>query len=194
MKKARIAIRGTLLCFWYNRLLEQRWEQYSSAPWSPIRTATQYTFMVIGGLLVLGSVRAAGPRRLLKIPGFLFRTLQIFVFSYFRPRLEAGDTHGSARWANRQELWKLRAHGSARWANRQELWKLRAHGSQIVLGRVSPRVFGSLALRWVLAVPVVEHFNHLILVAPPDAGKTTRFIIPSILRECLMPRRHRRSL
>ncbi|MDP9350406.1 MAG: hypothetical protein M3P51_02525 [Chloroflexota bacterium] len=177
MKKARIAIRGTLLCFWYNRLLEQRWEQYSSAPWSPIRTATQYTFMVIGGLLVLGSVRAAGPRRLLKIPGFLFRTLQIFVFSYFRPRLEAGDTHGSARWANRQELWKLRAHGS-----------------QIVLGRVSPRVFGSLALRWVLAVPVVEHFNHLILVAPPDAGKTTRFIIPSILRECLMPRRHRRSL
>ncbi|MDP9383043.1 MAG: type IV secretory system conjugative DNA transfer family protein, partial [Chloroflexota bacterium] len=155
---------------WYGRPLEQRWEQYQSLPWSPIRTATQYTFVVIGGLLALGSVRAAGTRRLLRVPRFLLRPLQIFVYSYFRPKLRASKTHGSTRWASLRELWGMR---------------LRHGEPQMVLGR--SRIGDWLSPRWVLGIPLVQQFWHAIVVAPPGAGKTVKFIIPSILRECRPP-------
>ncbi len=123
---------------WYGYPLDQRWEQYQSLPWSPIHTATQYTFMVIGGLLALGSVRAAGTRRLLGVPTFLLRPLQIFIYSYFRPKLRASKTHGSARWASLRELWGMR---------------LRHGEPQMVLGR--SRIGDLLSLRWVLGIPLV---------------------------------------
>ncbi len=151
---------------WYRRPLEHRWAEYQSAPWRPIRTATQYTFLAVGGMVALGTVRMVG-LRLFKLPRFLFRPLQIFVFSYFRPRIRASKAHGSARWANRWELLGMR---------------LRHTQPQIVLGR--SRIGDWLSLRWVLGIPLTEQFWHLILVAPAGAGKTVKFMITSILREC----------
>lgn len=159
---------------WYARPLDTRWRQYQSAPWAPIRTATHWSFLGMVGLVGFVTARRLGLKRTLKAlftpPGWALRALRIFSFSYFRPKLRAGRTYGTARWANLRELWAIRARGA-----------------QIELGRASPRMGASWARSWKLALPVVEHFYHLIVVAPPGAGKTAKLIITSILRECLQP-------
>jgi type IV secretory pathway TraG/TraD family ATPase VirD4 len=166
---------------WYGRPVQQRWEQYQSAPWAPIRTATRYTFLLLGGLVLLGTARYLGFMGTLRVlaspPRWLMKGLRVFTFSYFRPRLQAGDTHGTARWAS---AWQL--------------CKLRARRNPIVLGRVAGQhrrslggPLGAVAKLRRLAVPAEWHFYHLLAIAPSGMGKTARLIIPWILRECLEP-------
>ncbi|HEX5501148.1 MAG TPA: type IV secretory system conjugative DNA transfer family protein [Thermomicrobiales bacterium] len=70
-----------------------------------------------------------------------------------------GDSHGSARWATPAEV---RRRGP------------RAGRADLVVGRVG---------RHRVAIPEERLFEHLLLVAPSGAGKTSGLIIPNLLRE-----------
>ncbi|HET8631616.1 MAG TPA: type IV secretory system conjugative DNA transfer family protein [Thermomicrobiales bacterium] len=70
-----------------------------------------------------------------------------------------GDSHGSARWATGAEV---RRRGP------------RAGRADLVVGRVGRRP---------VAIPEERLFEHLLLVAPNGAGKTSGLIIPNLLRE-----------
>lgn len=68
------------------------------------------------------------------------------------------------------------SHGSARWADARELAALRPRPSRadLVVGRVGRRL---------VAIPEKEQYEHLLLVAPTGAGKTSGVILPNLLAE-----------
>ncbi len=68
------------------------------------------------------------------------------------------------------------SHGSARWADGRELAALRPHPGRadLVVGRVG---------RQLVAIPEREQYEHLLLVAPTGAGKTSGVILPNLLAE-----------
>ncbi len=74
-------------------------------------------------------------------------------------RGQVGTSHGSARWADGRELAALRPR--------------RGHAG-LVVGRVGRRF---------VAVPEREQYEHLLLVAPTGAGKTSGVILPNLLTE-----------
>lgn len=68
------------------------------------------------------------------------------------------------------------SHGSARWASaRERRGRLPRSGkADLVVGRVG---------RAAVAVREAEQYEHLLLVAPTGAGKTSALILPNLLRE-----------
>lgn len=68
------------------------------------------------------------------------------------------------------------SHGSARWASARERRGRRPRPGQadLVIGRVG---------RATVAVREAEQYEHLLLVAPTGAGKTSGLILPNLLRE-----------
>lgn len=68
------------------------------------------------------------------------------------------------------------SHGSARWASARERRgrEPRLGRADLVVGRVG---------RGVVAVREEEQYEHLVLVAPTGAGKTSGLILPNLLRE-----------
>jgi len=76
-----------------------------------------------------------------------------------RRRAQPGTSHGSAHWAGRAELTAMRP---------------RPRHADLVLGRVG---------RQLVALPEHEQYEHLLLVAPTGAGKTSGVILPNLLAE-----------
>jgi type IV secretory pathway TraG/TraD family ATPase VirD4/DNA-binding CsgD family transcriptional regulator len=68
------------------------------------------------------------------------------------------------------------SHGSARWASGRELRgrRPRPGAADLVVGRVG---------RAAVAVHEADQYEHLMLVAPTGAGKTSGLILPNLLRE-----------
>jgi type IV secretion system protein VirD4 len=68
------------------------------------------------------------------------------------------------------------SHGSAHWASRRELRgrQPRPRQADLIVGRVG---------RQAVAVREAEQYEHLLLVAPTGAGKTSGLILPNLLRE-----------
>jgi len=68
------------------------------------------------------------------------------------------------------------SHGSARWANAAELAHLRPRPGRadLVVGRIG---------RQLVAIPEHDQYEHLLLVAPTGAGKTSGVILPNLLTE-----------
>lgn len=68
------------------------------------------------------------------------------------------------------------SHGSARWASMRELRgrRPRPGHADLVIGRAG---------RAAVAVREAEQYEHLLLVAPTGAGKTSGLILPNLLRE-----------
>lgn len=68
------------------------------------------------------------------------------------------------------------SHGSARWANAAELTPLRPRPghADLVVGRIGRRL---------VAIPEPAQYEHLLLVAPTGAGKTSGVILPNLLAE-----------
>ncbi len=83
----------------------------------------------------------------------------LLMFLVMRRRARPGTSHGSARWANGAELAALRPR--------------RGH-ADLVLGRVGRRL---------VALPERDQYEHLLLVAPTGAGKTSGVILPNLLAE-----------
>jgi len=86
----------------------------------------------------------------------LWFLLMLFVM---RRRAQPGTSHGSARWASGAELAALRP---------------RPGHADLVLGRVGRRL---------VALPERDQYEHLLLVAPTGAGKTSGVILPNLLAE-----------
>ncbi len=86
----------------------------------------------------------------------LWFLLMLFVM---RRRAQPGTSHGSARWASGAELAALRP---------------RPGYADLVLGRVGRRL---------VALPERDQYEHLLLVAPTGAGKTSGVILPNLLAE-----------
>ena len=76
-----------------------------------------------------------------------------------RRRAQPGTSHGSAHWAGWAELAAMRP---------------RSGHADLVLRRVR---------RQLLALPEHEQYEHLLLVAPTGAGKTSGVILPNLLAE-----------
>jgi len=68
------------------------------------------------------------------------------------------------------------SHGSAHWAAGPELARMRPRPghADLVLGRVG---------RHLVSIPEHEQYEHLLLVAPTGAGKTSGVILPNLLAE-----------
>ncbi len=68
------------------------------------------------------------------------------------------------------------SHGSARWANAAELAHLRPRPGRadLVVGRIG---------RQLVAIPEHDQYEHLLLVAPTGAGKTSGVVLPNLLTE-----------
>ncbi len=92
------ALAGLDIRGWYARPLAARWADYRGAAWRPIRLGTRATWLAVGLFVAGGIVRAAG-RSIVKLPLVLFVPLRFLALLVFRPRLEPGTAHGSARWA-----------------------------------------------------------------------------------------------
>jgi len=74
------------------------------------------------------------------------------------------------------ELRTSGAHGSARFATRREVWRLRLRRGQALF------VLGRVGRRWVGLPPKAQYENCLI-IGPPGTGKSSGLIIPNLLRE-----------
>ncbi len=83
---------------WYARPLGDRWHDYASPAWRPIRLATRGLWLFLGALIAGGVLRAAG-RGLLAVPRLLVAPLRFLVLFVLHPELTPGTTHGSAAWA-----------------------------------------------------------------------------------------------
>ena len=68
------------------------------------------------------------------------------------------------------------AHGSARWMTRSEMRALPYTGSPLMLGRAA-------AGETTVALPRDLQVLNVLLVGPPNTGKSAGFIIPNLLRE-----------
>jgi type IV secretory pathway TraG/TraD family ATPase VirD4 len=142
----------------------ERWAQYSGGGWRPIRLGTRGLWAGLAALGVVGVARATGGA-VLRLPLLALVPLRFLALVLFRPRLEPSTSHGSARWAP--------------WWTRLGV-RLRRGRAQLALGR---SWIGPLPIT--IGIPEEEQFYHAVLVAPPGAGKTSRVLIPNILRECL---------
>ena len=91
------ALVGVDIRRWYARPLAERWGDYQSPAWRPIRLATRGLWLLLGVAVAGGTVRAAGAG-LLALPHALFAPLRFVVLLVFRPELTAGTSRGSARW------------------------------------------------------------------------------------------------
>ncbi len=76
-----------------------------------------------------------------------------------RRRRRPGGSHGSARWADGAELRALRP---------------RPRHADLIVGRVG---------RHLVSIPERAQYEHLLLVAPTGAGKTSGVILPNLLSE-----------
>lgn len=76
-----------------------------------------------------------------------------------RRRRRPGGSHGSARWADESELRALRP---------------RPRHADLIVGRVG---------RHLVSIPERAQYEHLLLVAPTGAGKTSGVILPNLLSE-----------
>jgi type IV secretion system protein VirD4 len=76
-----------------------------------------------------------------------------------RRRTRPGGSHGSAHWADGAELRALRP---------------RPRHADLIVGRVG---------RHLVSIPEHAQYEHLLLVAPTGAGKTSGVILPNLLRE-----------
>ena len=83
----------------------------------------------------------------------------LLMLAVMRRRAQPGTSHGSARWASRAELAALRP---------------RPGYADLVLGRIGRRL---------VALPERDQYEHLLLVAPTGAGKTSGVILPNLLAE-----------
>jgi len=83
----------------------------------------------------------------------------LLMLAVMRRRAQPGTSHGSARWASGAELAALRP---------------RPGHADLVLGRVG---------RQLVALPERDQYEHLLLVAPTGAGKTSGVILPNLLAE-----------
>ncbi len=68
------------------------------------------------------------------------------------------------------------SHGSARWARGAELRRMRPRRgcADLIVGRIG---------RTLVAIPEHDQYEHLLLVAPTGAGKTSGVILPNLLAE-----------
>ncbi len=83
----------------------------------------------------------------------------LLMLALMRRRARPGTSHGSARWASGAELAALRP---------------RPGHADLVLGRIG---------RQLVALPERDQYEHLLLVAPTGAGKTSGVILPNLLAE-----------
>jgi len=83
----------------------------------------------------------------------------LLMLAVMRRRARPGTSHGSAHWAAGAELAAMRPR--------------RGH-ADLVLGRVG---------RHLVALPERDQYEHLLLVAPTGAGKTSGVILPNLLAE-----------
>lgn len=83
----------------------------------------------------------------------------LLMLAVMRRRGRPGTSHGSAHWADTRDLAALR---------------LRRDRADLVVGRVG---------RCLVAIPEREQYEHLLLVAPTGAGKTSGVILPNLLAE-----------
>ena len=98
------------------------------------------------------------------IAAFLARTLGrglwfLLMLRVMQRRARPGTSHGSAHWATGTELAALRP---------------RPGHADLVVGRVG---------RHLVAIPERDQYEHLLLVAPTGAGKTSGVILPNLLAE-----------
>jgi type IV secretion system protein VirD4 len=111
---------------------------------------------ITGGILLVGMLIGGG--RLIGWPlarGGWFVAALILIQRPGRP----GTSHGSARWASRGER-----HGR----------RPREGYADLIVGRAG---------RHAVTIPEEEQYQHLLLVAPTGAGKTSGLILPNLLRE-----------
>jgi type IV secretory pathway TraG/TraD family ATPase VirD4 len=83
----------------------------------------------------------------------------LLMLAVMRRRGRPGTSHGSAHWADTRELAALRP---------------RSGHADLVVGRAGRRL---------VAIPEREQYEHLLLVAPTGAGKTSGVILPNLLAE-----------
>ncbi len=111
---------------------------------------------IVGGTLIAGMLLGGG--RLIGWPlarGGWFVAALILTQRPGRP----GTSHGSARWASRGERRGRRPREGC---------------ADLIVGRAG---------RHAVAIPEEEQYQHLLLVAPTGAGKTSGLILPNLLRE-----------
>jgi len=111
---------------------------------------------ITGGILLVGMLIGGG--RLIGWPlarGGWFVAALILIQRPGRP----GTSHGSARWASRGERRGRRPREGC---------------ANLIVGRAG---------RHAVAIPEEEQYQHLLLVAPTGAGKTSGLILPNLLRE-----------
>ncbi|HET8630024.1 MAG TPA: type IV secretory system conjugative DNA transfer family protein, partial [Thermomicrobiales bacterium] len=130
---------------WFARPVDERWADYQSAEWRPVRRLTR-GYVGLLALLLFGRPLVKGLWYLLMLAAT-------------RRTAGPGISHGSARWATPGEARRLRP---------------RPGRTDLVVGRVGRRP---------VSVPEEEQYEHLLLVAPTGAGKTSGVIIPNLLRE-----------
>jgi len=87
--------------------------------------------------------------------GFWF----LVMLGAMRSRRRPGGSHGSAHWADGSELRAMRP---------------RPRRADLIVGRVG---------RHLVSIPERAQYEHLLLVAPTGAGKTSGVILPNLLRE-----------
>ncbi len=78
---------------WYARPLADRWGDYASPAWRPIRLGTRGLWLFLGAVVAGGALRAAG-RGLLAVPRALVAPLRFLVLFVLRPELTPGTTPG----------------------------------------------------------------------------------------------------
>jgi len=83
----------------------------------------------------------------------------LLMLTVMRHRARPGTSHGSAHWAGNADLDTLRP---------------RPGHADLVLGRVGRRL---------VALPERDQYEHVLLVAPTGAGKTSGVILPNLLAE-----------
>lgn len=111
---------------------------------------------IVGVLLLAGTILVGG--RLIGWPlarGGWFVAALVLTQRPGRP----GTSHGSAHWAPQREV---RGH------------RPRPGHADLVIGRAG---------RHAVAIPEEDQYQHLLLVAPTGAGKTSGLILPNLLRE-----------
>ncbi len=140
---------------WLSMPVSQRWERYTSASMTYERDITRGYLLTI--LLALCVFVARHFERLGK--GLFF---PIMIALSLR-RLKPTTSRGSARWADERAMKELSPSPSS---------------PSIVVGTV-----GEGRRRRLVALPEWRHYEHIYMVAPPGAGKTSGIIIPNLLTE-----------
>ena len=133
---------------WFDRPFGERWAFFTDAKQARVRLFTRIEMAVLGvGLLAL-LARTVGR-------GIWF----LLMLRVMRGRARPGTSHGSARWAHRAELRRMRPRRGC---------------ADLTVGKIS---------RTLVAIPEHDQYEHVLLVAPTGAGKTSGVILPNLLAE-----------